>query len=109
MAITPAGQRDKRITFLRIGDGLDAHGGEGSAWVEFCSARAAVFWGSGNERRDAAREGASQSASFVVLATERTRGVTVRDRIGLRDAEWEIKGIVERGRHEIEFNAVRAR
>lgn len=109
MAVTPAGERTNRIAFLRLGGGLDDHGGEIPGWAEFCSTLASIFWGSGNERREAAREGASQAASFVVLATARTRGVTVQDRIGFDGGAWEIKGIGKRGRRELEFNAVRAR
>lgn len=103
-----AGARTERVTFSRQAEGQDEHGEDVAGWTEFGSAKAEVFWGSGNERREAARTGGSQAASFVVLATARTRGVTIQNRIRYAGADWDIKGIVQRGRREIEFEAVRA-
>lgn len=105
-----AGKRIHRIVFERAAKGQDANGEEIDTWVEHARALAAVFFGRGDERRQAARETGTQSATFGVPSTALTRSVGYADRIAYQDGAWDITGIApdtpKRG--EIEFTAVRA-
>lgn len=104
----PAGKRDTRIVFERGTVVTDDHGEDVSTWNALATRWAAVLWGRGDERREAAREGGSQPATFVTLADEITRTVVLTDRIVGAGGTWDIKGIAPRARAEIEFSAVRA-
>lgn len=108
MSVTRAGRRTETIGFERKGAGVDEYNEATGAWGSIGTAKAAILWGRGDERREAAREGGRQAASFVVLSTGLTRSVTIADRLTYAGASWDIGGIVERGRTEIEFNAARA-
>lgn len=103
-----AGKRTEAVTFSRLGAGTDDYGGESGSWSSLGSAKAEVIWGSGGEVRDAAREGGRQAATFRVLATAMTRGVSIKDKLAAFGADWDILAIVQRGRAELEFNAVRS-
>lgn len=82
MARIPAARRDTRISFQRNGAGRSALGGKAtSSWSELFTRLASVTWGSSAERRNAAVEGAVQSATFRVLADSETRSVIPTDRI----------------------------
>lgn len=104
-----AGKRDNRIEFQRSTSTPDDYGEPVETWSPIGSAWAAVYYGRGDERREAAREEGRQTASFVVLACDLTRGVTIRDRIVMAGDNWDILGtspVV--GRADIEFTALRA-
>lgn len=108
MPITPAGQRDRRIAFLRPTVTEDELGPEVETFVSAVQARAKVLYGTGRERRDAASVGVVQSATFRVLSTARVREVTERWRIrDDRDVDWGIGSISPIGRTEIEFVATK--
>jgi head-tail adaptor len=104
-----AGDRNRLITFIRPvatqnGYGEDI-GGEPATIVR---ARARVTYGSGQERREAAAQQASQTATFEVLWTPSLDGVLMTDRIAFDDADWNItsRALVGLNR-EIHFTAVR--
>lgn len=105
-----AGRRRDLITIQRATVVIDDHGGEVQKWCTYAKEWAAVFYGRGDERRQAAMEQGSQPATFRVLANEKTVAVTLKDRIEHTGSTWDIVGIVpdtpKRG--EIEFTAVRA-
>lgn len=103
-----AGRRDRRITFERAETTQDGYGEEVSTWVLLGRAFAVVSWGAGSERRAAAQEQGSQAGTFRVLATDMTRGVTLKDRLTLSGEVWDLTSIAPIGRNEIEFTAVRA-
>lgn len=108
LAPTPAGQRDQRVQFERATLVADDHGEDVSTWAALGEPRwAKLVYGRGEERREAARQGAEQPATFVVLADVLTRTIVTGDRIQFGGA-WDIKGIAPRGRAEIEFSAVAA-
>lgn len=102
----PAGKRDQRVGFERATAVVNDHGEDVLTWADIGERWAAVNYGRGDERREAAREGAVQPATFIVLADELTRTIVTGDRIGF-DGVWNIGGIVPRGRGEIEISAVR--
>ncbi|WP_338445950.1 phage head closure protein [Pelagerythrobacter marensis] len=107
--MTPAGKRDRRIVIeQRAQDGEDAMGAPVENWVSFATPMARIFYGRGDERREAAREGASQAASFLVLATAKTRVVKpIGFRIIFDGSTWDITAAPPIGRREIEFTATR--
>lgn len=109
-----AGQRKTSITFERKAVVQDGVGEEIETWGPLGARLARVYWGKGEERRQAAAEQGSQTASFVVLADSLTRTITVVDRIALDGSTWDItaitpidsNGLVAAG--EIEFVASRS-
>lgn len=103
-----AGRKDRLIGFERNTPTTDGYGGEVDAWGDLGSAWARVIFGTGEERRQAAREEGGQSASFVVSDCAMTRGVTIADRISFGSSPWDIKGISPLDGGEIEFTARRA-
>lgn len=115
MGLRPAGRRHHSITFQRLSATEDALGGtDGSAWSNmFASARpAAVFYGTGAERRAAAAEQAAQAATFNVLADSETRTVNVKDRVIFNGAAWDITAVTPIGgpvAAEIDFTATTKR
>lgn len=106
--MTAIGQRDTLIRIERdTGTGRDAHGGKVENWQLHTSEWAAVRFGTAQERREAAQEQATQSATFYVDAHSKTRAVTPRDRIaGYLGADWDITGTAE-FRSDVEITAVR--
>lgn len=97
------GRMRDRITVEREGAPVDdGYTTVPGGWAQWCKASAAVFYGNGSEQRQAAQEGASQSASFEVSATSKTRAISVKDRIQFDGALWDITG-----NHEIERGAGR--
>lgn len=115
MPIKPAGRRIHSIRFQRLSSSEDALGGtDTSAWSNlFDNPRpAAVYYGSGGERRQAAVESAAQTATFNVLADSETRTVTTGDRIEFNGTPWDITSIAPIGGpvpFEIDFTATTKR
>lgn len=105
-----AGRRNQLVTLQSYTTTTDAYGEETQAWTDNGQEWAAVFYGRGEERRQAAMEQGQQSATFQVLDNTLTRMVVVKDRISGVGSLWDIVGIApdtpKRG--EIEFTAVRA-
>lgn len=104
-----AGVRDQLISFQRdTGTGKDSHGGKTATWTAYTQAWAQVVFGTGQERREAAQEAASTSATFRVLPTPLTLALTTRDRIGgYLGADWDITSVVPLGRDGVEVTAIR--
>lgn len=106
---TAAGERDKRVSFQR---GAAVRGGLGAepvtTWSDLGRRWAAVRWGTGAERREAGAKGASQSATFIVLADSITRDVRPKDRILFDGRAWDVhdRALIERA--EIHFTATAA-
>jgi len=104
-----AGRRDKLVTLQRATTVQDEYFEEIPTWADIGSEWAAVYFGRGSERREAAMEQGSQAATFNVLSNDLTRSVTLKDRI-FWEAAWDITAIApdtpKRG--QIEFTAVRA-
>lgn len=107
--MTPAGKRDRRIIFERYTATQADSGEEVQTWTQIGnSQKAKVYFGRGDERREAAREEGGQSANFNCHACETTRQVLIRDRIVMGAENWDVVGISPIGRREIEFTATRA-
>jgi head-tail adaptor len=104
-----AGARTRRITFERAAITTDDHGGEVQAWGALADAFAEVLFGSGQERREAAQESATQVATFIVPWTPTLATVVPKDRISALSAVWDITNVALVGLNdEIHFTATRA-
>lgn len=101
-------RRDQLITLQRYTVTLDPVGEEVRTWEAFGTEWVAVFYGRGDERRQAAMEQGSQAATFQMLVNLTTLGLTIRDRIIHDGAAWDIQGIAPMDRQHIEATAVRA-
>lgn len=107
MATTPAGDRDTRIAFERFTSGQDGYGEQTEVWASIGTSMAKVYFGRGDERRQAAREQATKQATFNVAQNAVTRGITETDRIKVGAVTWDITDISPIGKGEIDFTASR--
>jgi head-tail adaptor len=88
-----AGRRDQLITFQDFTATQDAAGEEVQVWADIGQEWAAVYYGRGSERRQAAAEEGQQAATFQVLSNATTSSVTLQDRIILDGWIWDLVGI----------------
>ena len=88
-----AGRRDQLIAFQTATTSQDDYGEEVLTWSVLCTEWAAVFYGRGDERRQAAMEQGQQAATFQVPSNADTRAVTLEDRIVHLRFVWDIVGI----------------
>lgn len=103
-----AGKRDRLITVQRATVATDDYGGETSTWADVEQAWARVRFGTAQEKREAAQEAGTQSATFEVVPTAGLLGVTLRDRILFDGSEWDITEKAELDRQTLRFTAVRS-
>jgi SPP1 family predicted phage head-tail adaptor len=103
-----AGRRDRRITFEHAATVEDDHGGEEQTWSEYAQEWAAVLFGTGQERRDAAQEGGVQAATFICLWSPTLASVDLTYRINFDGDAWDITSKVPIGlNRELHFTATR--
>lgn len=101
------GRRDQRIVFERVATTTNDYGEKiAGAATEIAVAWAQVRWGTGQERREAAQEGAVQVATFICDRNPTLDTVQATDRIVFHGA-WDITGIAPMSRSEIHFTATR--
>lgn len=104
--------RDTLIALQRLSFELDEYGEEipdSTGWADLGTEWAAVNYGRGDERRQAAMEQGEQSATFNVLDNELTRSVTLKDRIVADGQNWGIVSSVPgKKRGERDITAVRS-
>ena len=105
-----AGRRSALVTLQRYTAAQDDYGEEVQSWADYGTEWAAVFYGKGDERRQAAMQQGEQAATFQMLSNSLTRAVSLKERIVLNGDSWDIKSISpdtpKRG--EIEFTATRS-
>jgi SPP1 family predicted phage head-tail adaptor len=106
--VIDAGKRDQLIVIQRGTATADDYGGETQVWAEYAQAWAQVRRGSGEERREAAQESGSQSATFICDWNPTLEQTAVTDRIQYRSDEWDIVDVAPMGNMEIHFTAVRS-
>ncbi|WP_333702894.1 head-tail adaptor protein [Sphingobium yanoikuyae] len=87
----------------------DGYGGEVEAWIEYCRAYAAVYYGTGKEQREAAQVSGSQAASFEILSDGKSRAVSViNHRVSFDGATWNIIAKQDLGLNEgVRITAIR--
>jgi head-tail adaptor len=103
-------KRGELVTFQRATVTQDAYGEETPTWATLSQELAQVFYGRGDERRQAAMEQGEQAATFQVPSNTNTRSVTLKDRISFDGSYWDIdsKAIDVPTRRKVEFTATRA-
>lgn len=106
--MTRIGRRDQLVTLERYTTSQDSYGEDQQDWAPIGQEWAAVFYGRGDERRQAAMEQGSQAATFKLLSNTLTRSLTLTDRIVHEGANWDIQQIAPMERGYIEITAVRA-
>ncbi len=106
----PAGRRDVLVSLERATVVQDPYGEEQLTWGALGSEWCQLFYGRGDERRQAAMEQGQQAATFNMLANKRTRGLTLKDRLTADGVVWDIVGLAPDtpGRGQFEATAVRA-
>lgn len=102
------GQRDRLITIQRASITTDDYGGETQTWADLAQAWARVRFGTAQEKREAAQEAGSQSASFEMLLTPTLAGVTLLDRITFDGSEWDIVELAPLDRQTLRLTATRS-
>lgn len=103
----PAGQRDYVIAFQRATAEEDDYGEEIETWTDYGTATARVRFGTAQEKREAAQESASQTATFECLRTATVDAVTVKDRIVFDGSNWDITSRDPLDRRTVRFTGVR--
>lgn len=103
------GKRDQLITFERAAVMINEEsGGEEPIFASLTQAWARVRYGTGQERREAAQERASQAATFECEWTPTLATVKTNDRINFDGDEWDIVSRSPLSHREIHFAAIRA-
>lgn len=103
-----AGRLREQIVVQRATATSDDYGGQVESWANQYNCRAEVRYGTGQERRQAAQESATQTALFVIRRNPITDGLTTRDRIVHRGVAWDIVSLAPVSGAAIEITAARA-
>ncbi|QAY77920.1 head-tail adaptor protein [Sphingosinicella sp. BN140058] len=108
MPAVPAGKRDRRIVVERQSIAVGDYGQpKAPAWSTFLSLSAQVVNQSGQERREAAQERSTVSATFRVRQGTKTASIGVQDRIRYDGGLWDITSNVALGLSDREITATR--
>ncbi|MGK2908748.1 MAG: head-tail adaptor protein [Sphingobium sp.] len=84
-----------KVVFQRTGAPTDdGYTTQPGAWADYCTEWAAVSFGTGQERREAAQEAGSAAATFQVLSNAKTGALSVTDRISFDGSMWDLTSIV---------------
>ncbi len=114
--MTTIGERDEIVLLERATTTQNEYGEEIEAWGPLdggpdpVKENTKIYYGRGDERRQAAMEQGRQPATFNVLSNERTRSLTLTDRLTMDGVVFDIEGIApdHPRRGELEITAVRA-
>ena len=85
--------RNTLVTLERATTVRDDYNEETESWAQVGEEWAQVFYGRGDERRQAAAELASQTATFQMDANETTLALAENDRLQADGRIWDIRGI----------------
>lgn len=105
-----AGQRDRQITFLAAATSLNDDGDTVENWTSpatIATRLARVRFGTAQEKREAAQETASQSASFECYRSPALDAIPMTARIGFDGSQWDITERAPLDRETIRFTAMR--
>lgn len=97
--MTDPGERPHLVTIQRATVSADDYGGEVRTWHTHATAWAKASYGTGQERREAAQENASQTATFMFDWSPTLAGVTASDRLYIFDTVWDITANVTIGQN----------
>lgn len=104
-----AGARDTLITLQSATATRDEYNEEVATWADLGTEWAAVNYGRGDERREAAMEQGAVAATFNVLDNAMTRAVALKDRLIADGGTWDITSNVPgKRRGERDITAIKA-
>lgn len=104
------GERDQLIRVVRPVTATDDYGAEiegSTTLIEEAFAR--IKYGFAQEKREAAQEGASQTATFEVVPTVALEATRLTDRIEFDGSDWDIAEVAKLDRQTLRFTATRSR
>lgn len=103
-----AGLRTELIVFERFTTTANNYNEKVESWAEYARRRARVRFGTAQEKREAAKETASQTATFECVRSADLDAVTTKDRILYLADHWDITASEPLDRKTIRFTAVRS-
>lgn len=106
----PAGQRDYVIAFIAAATTTDEYNQTVENWASpttLATAGARIRFGTAQEKREAAQESASQSATFECLRTPTLNAVPMSARISFDGSQWDITERAPLDRKTIRFTGIR--
>lgn len=105
--MTQPGERSQLVRIQRAVTAADDYGGESKTWHDLGTAWAAVRYGTGQERREAAQENASQAATFDFDYSPQTAGIRPTDRLYCFDTVWDVaSAVVIRANEAVHVTAI---
>jgi SPP1 family predicted phage head-tail adaptor len=102
-----ASQRTELIVFQRATVTTDDYGQEIETFADYATRRARVRFGTAQEKREAAQESASQTATFECVRSAELDAVTLKDRVSYDGSDWDITERAPLDRATIRFTGVR--
>lgn len=105
-----AGKRDCVIAFIAAATTTDDYNQTVEDWADpttLATRNAKVTFGTGQEKREAAQEAASQSATFECVRSPALDAVPMTARISFDGSQWDITERAPLSRRDIRFTAVR--
>jgi head-tail adaptor len=105
-----AGKRDCVIAFIAATDTTDDYNATVEDWDDpttLATRNARVTFGTGQEKREAAQQAASQSATFECVRSPTLDAVPMTARISFDGSQWNITERAPLDRKTIRFTAVR--
>lgn len=102
-----AGERPHLVTIQRATTTTDTYGHEIKTWHDHATGWVRLRYGTGQERREAAQENASQTVTAEFDWNPTLAAVTTEDRLNLFDTAWDItSNIVVGANEEVHITAV---
>jgi head-tail adaptor len=105
--VSDPGDRPHLVSVQRASVTVDTYGNETPGWGALTTAWARVRYGTGQERREAAQERASQAATFEFDWNPTLAALTPKDRLVVFETAWDIaSAVVIGGNYEVHVAAV---
>lgn len=102
-----ATQRTELIVIQRATVSVNEYNEQELTWATYATRRAKVRFGTAQEKREAAQEGGSQTATFECVRSAELDAVTLKDRISYLGSAWDITETAPLDRAEIRFTGTR--
>lgn len=105
-----AGQRDCVIVFIAAATTTDDYNQTVEDWgnpTTLATRNARVRFGTAQEKREAAQESASQSATFECVRSSTLEAIPMTARISFDGSQWDITERAPLDRQTIRFTAIR--
>lgn len=103
-----ATQRTELIVIQRATVSTNEYNEEEPTWATYATRRAYVRFGTAQEKREAAQEGGTQTATFECQRSLELDRVILKDRISYLGSYWDITETAPLDRATIRFTGVRS-